>query len=176
MAYPADRRDELRAAYVYRRMDLKAAAAAVSVPYQTAQRWKKQALVSGDCWNQARNAARLADDGALGELTFRVVEGFAALFEATIEQLQKEARSEDVGDALKRADALSKLSDAYIKTMSAASRADPTVDRLSIGIEVLDLLRRFIGDDFPEYREAFAKVLKPFGTHLSKHLAKQKRR
>ena len=155
-------RDTVRRCYVYQRQPIGAAAQAAGVTEQTARRWKLAARQAGDCWDKARAAARIAT-GGLGDLTARVIEDFALLFEATIEELK---HAQDI-DAARKAEALSRLSDAYIKTMKAAGAVDPQIGRLSIALQVLDELAKFIREHHPDQLLAFTNILEPFGGRLS---------
>jgi hypothetical protein len=115
----------------------------------------------GLCWAKARQAARMAS-GGLGDLTAELLEDFALLFQSTVEQI-KDAEV----DPLKKAEAISRLSDAYTKTMRAAAKGAPEIGRLAIALEVLDALAKFVRAHHPEHAEALIEVLEPFGQELA---------
>ena len=162
--HPPERRDAVRAAYVHQRQPLEAAAKQGGVAYQTARGWKRQAATRGDDWDKARGAARMAA-GGLGDLTAQVLEDFALLFSTTLEQLKQP----EVGP-LDRAEAMSRLSDSYVKVVKAASNASPPLAELSIAMKVLSELSVYIRDRHPEDLPRFAAILEPFGQKLAQVL------
>lgn len=162
MAHPQERRGAVRRSYVHERLSLEAAADKHGIAYNTARVWKRKARDDGDDWDKARAAHRMAD-GGLGDITAQLLEDFALLFQATIEEI----KSGDY-DGLKKAEALSRLSDAYTKTMKAAAGGDPRIARLAVALEVLDELAKFIRESFPDELERFVRILEPFGERLSK--------
>lgn len=161
MAHSLETRQAVRRSYVHERLSLKAASDKHKVGYHTVRRWKDQAMADGDCWDKARTASRMAE-GGLGDITTQLLEDFALLFQATVEEI----RDGDY-DGLKKAEALSRLSDAYTKTMKAAAGGDPKIAKLSVALEVLDELARFIRENHPQQLEAFAVILEPFGSRVS---------
>lgn len=162
--HPQERRDQVRAAYVYQRLPLDAAAKACGIGYETARRWKYAAKASGDDWDKARAAGRLAA-GGLGEITAQLLEDFALLFQSTVEQLKAATV-----DPLDRAEAISRLSDAYTKTMKAASTASPPLAELAVAMKVLEHLASFIREHHPQELPRFAAILEPFGARLAEVL------
>lgn len=162
--HPPERRDAVRAAYVHQRMPLEAAAQQGGVAYQTARTWKRQAATQGDDWDRARGAARMAA-GGLGDLTAQVLEDFAILFTATMEQL----KGPQIGP-LDRAEAMSRLSDSYVKVVKAAGNASPPLAELSVAMKVLSELSTYIRDHHPADLPRFAAILEPFGQRLAQVL------
>lgn len=165
MAYPQETRDKLRAAYVYDRLPLQAAAQRVGVQYATAKRWKTDAEELGDHWDRARNAARMAA-GGLGDLTSRVIEDFVLLFESTIDDLKK---LEEPNPMLV-ADAIARLADSYVKVMKAAGGGDRKLSELATAMKVLQSLTEFIRKHHPTDLLKFIEILEPFGQTLSTEL------
>lgn len=161
MAYSQAVREAVRNAYVNDRLPLEAAAERVGVSYSAAQNWKRKAKAEGQCWDKARAAVRMSS-GGLGDLTTQLLEDFAILFQTTVEQI----RDAEV-DPLKKAEAISRLSDAYTKTMRAATKGAPEIGRLAMALEVLDLFAKFVRADYPEHAEALITVLEPFGQTLA---------
>lgn len=166
MAHGKEIQTAVRRSYVNERLSLAAAADKHHIPHVTARSWKKKAKIDGDDWDKARSATRMAE-GGIGELTSQVIEDFAMLFQSTIEDLKKD----DKIDAVKKAEALSRLSDAYSKTMKAASTGSPQIARLSIAMEVLEELAGYIRKHSPDDLPRFASILDPFGQHIAKVLA-----
>ena len=125
--------------------------------------WKKKAKADGDDWDLHRQATRMAS-GGLGDLTTEVLEDFAIQFKQVMEDL----RNDSGLSALSRADTLAKLSDAYIKTINAASKSHAGLNHLAAALEVLEDLAMFIQTTYPEFSESFLEILEPFGSELSK--------
>lgn len=161
MAYSREIRDAVKQAYVRDRLPLEAAAERVGVSYSAAQSWKRKGKAAGDDWDKARQAARMAS-GGLGDLTTQLLEDFAILFQTTVEQIK-----DHDADPIKKAEAISRLSDAYTKTMRAATKGAPEIGRLAMALEVIDLLAKFVQRDFPEHAPALLEVIEPFGKELA---------
>lgn len=161
MAYSQAVRDAVRDAYVQDRLPLEAAAERVGVSYSAAQNWKRRAREQGQDWDKARAASRMSS-GGLGDLTSQLLEDFALLFQSTVEQI----RDADV-DPIKKAEAISRLSDAYTKTMRAATRGAPEIGQLALALEIIDLLAKFVRAEFPQHAEALISVLEPFGQKVA---------
>lgn len=165
MAYGEDTRRALRGEYVYKALSLEAAAERVNVALGTASRWKREALAAGDDWDRARAAARLSADGAEA-VTQAVLEDFVTLFQNTINDLKQDTKA----TGLAKAEALSRLSDAYHKTMSAAAKGSPKLNKLAVAMEVLQLMTKFIKEERPSLAEGFMEMLESFGKRLSEAL------
>jgi len=163
MAHPPEKRQDLRAAYVHDRLGLEAAADKVGVPYGTARRWKSAAEAQGDDWDKARAATSLSHGGA-NTIAQLVLSDFLTMHQATVDSLTEAA---DI-DPLKRAEALSRLADAFQKTMSAVSRAAPELGRYAVATELLKDLAAFVREEHPEHVTALIDVLEPFAVHVAK--------
>lgn len=171
MAHSAETRTRVRTAYVRQRLDLKTAAAAHGVGYGTARRWRAEAEEAGDDWDRARAAARMAD-GCLGDLTYEVLEQFALLFQATIEELRAPvAEGDEPRNPIATAEALAKLADAYTKTVKAAGKVDGKMAELSVALRTLELFTAYLRERRPELLGVFADVLEPFGARLSEEFS-----
>jgi len=166
MAHSPETRQAVRASYVYERLDIEAAAVKNGVSKATALNWKRAAKESGDDWNKARTASRMAN-GSLGDVTQEIMEDFSLLFKSTIANIKN-----GNFDGLQKADAISKLSDAYVKTMNAANKGSPKLARLSIAFEVISELASFIKTHFPEATELFAKILDKFAVRVNEVFGK----
>ncbi|MBL1321548.1 MAG: DUF1804 family protein [Methylophaga sp.] len=161
MAHTNQTRNAVRSSFVYERLSLEAASEKQGVSFNTARVWKKKAKLEGDDWNKARSASRMAQ-GGLGDITTQLLEDFALLFQATITDIR-----DGEYDGLKKAEALSRLSDAYTKTMKAAAGGDPKIAKLSIALETLQLLAVYIKDEHPDVLERFTHILEPFGAKVN---------
>lgn len=161
MAYDEQQVVAVRGSYVYERLNLTAAADKHDVNYQTARRWKAKAKKEGDDWDKARAASRLSS-GGLGDITEKLIEDFGFLFQTTIEEVKKSD-----SDPIKKAEAMSRLADAYTKTMKAASSGNPKIAELAIALKVLEEFAKFIREKSPADIERFAALLEPFGKRVS---------
>lgn len=161
MAHSPETKNAVRSSYVYEHLPLEAACEKHGVNYNTGRVWKTKAKSSGDDWDRARSAKRMAS-GGLGEVTSQIVEEFGLLFQTTINDIKDGEHS-----GLQKAEAISRLSDAYTKVMHAAAKGSPKLAKLAVAVEVLKLLRDFITDNYPDQMETFLAILDPFGTKLN---------
>lgn len=162
MAHGPEVRAALRAACIYEMLSLEAAAERFSVSFASASRWKREAKAAGDDWDKARAAARLAGQGA-DNVSREVLEEFVTLFQSTIAQLKN---APDV-PALAKAEALSRLSDAYYKTMRATAANNPKLNKLAVAMEVVQMLVKFIREEHPQHIESLLDVLEGFGQRVT---------
>jgi hypothetical protein len=161
MAHAPEIKHAVRRSYVMERQPLEVAANKHDVSYNTARAWKKSAKESGDDWDRARAASRMAA-GNLGDLTTQVMEEFALLFQVTMEDL-----ANGDYDGLAKAEAMSRLADAYTKCVKAAGGGDSNIARLAVALEMLGHLVEFVQTHFPQHAEALLEVLEPFGEELN---------
>lgn len=155
---------EVRKAYVFERLDLTIAAAKHAVPYATATRWKKKAKVDGDCWDKARTALRLSS-GGLGDLSIQVLEDFTFQYQSLMEEIKQavDMKPQD------KVDIMTKLADSFVKISAAVGKSNPQVAAVAEAIKVIDLLRQFIEEHFPQHANAFVEILTPFGDEIGRH-------
>lgn len=161
MAHDADTRAALRRAYVVDRQPLEAAASLLDISYSTARAWKAKAKMRGDDWDRARLAEEVGD-GGVKALTRLVLEEFIPLFKSTIAAIKT-----DKLDGVEKAEAISRLSDAYVKTVKASGAVDPSIAKLSWAMDVMRLLASFTAERFPQHQAALLEVLEPFGERLA---------
>ncbi|SMH62852.1 DUF1804 family protein [Azospirillum agricola] len=168
MAHGDATRADLRRAYVYDRLELPAAADRVAVSLSTARRWKSDAEAEGDDWEKARTAARLAGDGrqSVAEM---ILNDYLMLHQACMEEV-KAARTID---PLKKAEVLSRLADAFNKTMGAVSKASPELSRLAVATDVIQRLAGFIRKRKapPAVLEFLIDALDEFASELARDFA-----
>ncbi len=162
MAYSPEVRQAVRTTYL-KGLPLKAAAEANSVPYETARSWKRKAELAGDNWDNARAATRLSQ-GSVQELTASIIEDFVHLFQSTMDEVK---HAEGL-KPLQKAEVISRLSDAYTKTVKAAGDSSPELSRLSVAMDVLKLQADFIRTNYPQHLDAFMELLGPFGEVVSR--------
>lgn len=162
MAHSPEVKHKARALYVHDGLGLEQAAQKLKISPRTASRWKQEALDGGDDWDKARAASLLAGEGA--EAVSRVVlEEFLKLFQTSLDEISREKLK-----PMEKAEAMSRLADAYTKTIRAIQKSAPELNRLAVASEVLQLLAKFVRDRFPAHAAAFMEVLEPFGEELVK--------
>jgi hypothetical protein len=163
MAHPPETTAKLRAAYVYERLGLEAAAEKAGVSIASARRWKRDAESAGDDWDRARSAARLAGDGN-SLLSQMILDDYLTMHQSTIEGVK------DAADMtpLQKAEVMSRLADAFTKTMAAVSKASPQLNRLGVATDVLQRLSRYAAEVHPHLAPALLEVLEPFSVELAR--------
>jgi hypothetical protein len=161
MAYETAKRAKLRRYYVVDRQPLNAAAKLSSVSYSTARAWKQAAVERGDDWDRARLAEDVGE-GGVKALTRLVLEEFIPLFKSTIQAIKS-----DKLDGIEKAEALSRISDAYSKAVKASGAVDPGVAKLGWAMDVMRLLAQFTAERFPQHQSALLEILEPFGEALA---------
>jgi hypothetical protein len=162
MAYGPEVRSSVRTNFIHGN-DLKGAATLFGVSYETARNWKRDDKERGDDWDKAKAAYRLSNSD-LDAMTAAIIERFVFLFETTISQIEED----DKITPLEKAEAISRLSDAYQKTVKAAKSSSRELSALSVALDVLKRLAQFIEEKFPQYKEPFVEVLAPFGKELTR--------
>lgn len=162
MAHPKETVTAARSAYVYEALSQEAIAQKCNVSVATVARWKKSALAGGDDWDRARAAARLSGQGTEA-VTQAVLEDFVLLFQSTLNEIKKDTQMKP----LAKAEAISRLSDAYNKTMAAVAKGNPKLNKLAVAMEVIQELAEFIRQNYPMHAGAYAEILEPFGQRVS---------
>ena len=142
-------------------LPLDAAAATAKASYSTARNWKRAAKAAGDDWDVARTAKQISS-GSVAEVMQTVIAGLAQQFAATIQTLEDQTDMEPMA----KANILLKVADAFVKTMAAASKGNPKLDRLGTAMEVLQMLVLFISERYPEIRKQFIDVAEAFGPEV----------
>lgn len=165
MAYGNEIRDAVRGAYVHERLPLAEAARRSGIGYETARSWKKRDKRRGDCWDMARDASRLIK-GGIGEVSAGFLENFVRLFQSTVRGLE-EAKDKDGYNPIEVAEALSRISDAYVKTARAMTQTNPALSRLSVAYEVMEELTDYIRTKHPDQLGQWVDMLEPFSRRLS---------
>jgi hypothetical protein len=165
VAHPPETRSALRSAYIHDRLSLEAASEKIGVPIGTARRWKSAAAADGDDWDRARAAASLSHGGA-NTIAQLVVADFLTLHQATVDSLND---AKDV-PPLARAEAMSRLADAFSKTMNAAARAAPELGRFAVANELIQDLALFVRDERlgAEMTTAVIDILERFSVHVAR--------
>jgi len=162
MAHDAKTRTALRRSYVVDRQPLTAAASLLGISYSTARAWKDAALKRGDDWDRARMAEDVGD-GGVKTLTRMVLEEFIPLFQTTVQAIQGETKL----GAVDKAEAISRLADAYAKTVKASGAVDPAIAKLAWAMDVLRKLAEFTVARFPQHQAALLELIEPFGEQIA---------
>lgn len=162
MAYTPETISAIRAAYVYEALNREQLSERFNVPVSTIARWKKDALKNGDDWDRARAAVRLSGQG-MEAVTAAVLEDFVLMFQSTLASVKGNTEIKP----LERAEVISRLADAYTKTMNSAAKGSPKINKLAVAMEVLQLMVKYIQTERPDLIEHFSDVLTGFGEKLA---------
>lgn len=163
MAHGEDVRRSVRGAYVYRGLPLEDAAEKCGVSFSTAARWKRQAAEDGDDWDRARTVARISGENK--EDIFRgIIEEYLLLHKSTIDDIRADMESSPI----KKAEAISRLADAFHKTVHSLGEVSPELSRLAVANDVLRHLSKFVVEKYPNHGEAFIEILEPFGAEIAR--------
>ncbi|EME69727.1 hypothetical protein H261_11854 [Paramagnetospirillum caucaseum] len=163
MAHPPEAKAAIRHAYVVDKLDLEQAAARTGIPHATARKWKAAASAAADDWDKARAAHSLTSSGA-GTIAQLVLHDFLAMYQSTVDAV----RDDITLPAMQRAETLSRLADAFQKTMSAVAKAAPDLGRFAVATELLSDLAEFVAREFPDHRAGLLEILEPFGAFVAK--------
>lgn len=163
MAHAQERRTQLRGLYVYKRLPMESACAAVHVPRSTANRWKQEAKAAGDDWDSARAAVAMGDD-SFKQLGSRLIEDFLHEFQATMQMVRQ---NKELGPQ-QRTQMLTSLADSFNKTMSSFRKLAPELNRHAVALDALQRLASFAQQRYPHNVPALLEMLEPFGEELAK--------
>ncbi len=162
MAHKPEIKQAARAAFAYEALTFEQISERLGVSIHTLGRWKRESKDGGDDWDRARSAARLSGQGQEA-VTAAVLEDFVLLFQSTIADLKA---ADNIGP-IEKAEAISRLTDAYNKTMSAASKSSPKLNKLAVAMETIQHLSAYIKAEYPHLVEDFADMLDGFGRKIS---------
>lgn len=155
--------------YVHHYKTLSEIAEACGKTDVTIRLWRKAAADLGDDWDKARSASRISE-GGLGNLTAQILEEFALKSQSVMEQLKS------VEDPLEAAEAMAKVSTAYVKLSNALKNSTPQLNELAVAQKVIKELKTFIQDKYPQHIGVFVDILEPFSVVLSKTLGRSNER
>jgi hypothetical protein len=162
MAHDGETRRSVRVAYV-QGLPLEAAAERFGIPFRTASRWKAAAKAAGDDWDRARASNRIAGEG-IEKFVQTILEDYLPLHQATMEAI----RTDTELPPLKKAEAVSRLADAFHKTVHAAGEASPEISKLAVVHDVLHKLSKFVVEKYPTHGPAFVEILEPFALEAAR--------
>lgn len=162
MAHDSETRRSVRVAYVQGQA-LEAAAEQFGIPFRTVSRWKAAAKAGGDDWDKARAANRIAGEG-VSSFVQTILEEYLPLHQSTMEAIRLDKEL----PALKKAEAVSRLADAFHKTVHAAGEASPEISKLAVVHDVLHKLSKFVVERYPAHGPAFVEILEPFALEAAR--------
>lgn len=162
MAYAQEDKDKVRKSYISDRLSLDSVASIHGIPYQTVQRWKKQAKEHGDDWDKIR-AAQTLSGGEVEDTARELLTDLIIIFKNTTNSV----KSDEI-DSVTKVKLLASLADSYNKAVSANRKLMPVTDKLAIAMTVMEMLGKYIQDTKPEAMPVFVEILVPFGEVLSK--------
>lgn len=154
-------REEARALYVHGALRMPAIAEKLALPLRTLYRYKEQARAAGDDWEDARLAALVAGLGYQATVS-HVLEGLLKQAQAVMGSIQEDPKL----TAEQRMNLLAKLAYAMNMARKSAEALNPKISKLTVGLEVLSLLTRYIRDQHPDQAAVFLDILQPFGADL----------
>lgn len=163
MAHAPEKKAAIRSRYVFDRLSIEVAAEREGVPVSTARKWKMAAEASGDDWEKARAAASLSTTGTQ-TIAQLVLVDYLALHQSTVEGI----KTDGAIPAIQRAEALSRLADAFQKTMSAVAKAAPELGQYAVASEILQMQAVFVRENYPQHIDAFLEILEPFGLDVAR--------
>lgn len=158
-----EKRATARTLYVHDRLALTTIADRLDTAVSTVRRWKRDAENAGDDWEAARSLHAMSGGGQETVL-LDLIRDYVVLHKSVIDQLHE-------ADNIKPADkvtALSKLADAFAKTMASAERVSPKISKLAVATDVLQRLGEYVMETTPSAAPALLDVLEPFGVRLAK--------
>jgi transposase-like protein len=162
MAHSPETKAQVRASYIYERLSIEDAATKHGVSKSAAQAWKRIACSEGDDWDKAR-AAHSLSKGGIESVNAVVLEDFMLQFKATIEAVK-----DGDYDAMQKTNALAKLADSYSKITNSVAKTSPTISKLAIAMQVINLLADFIKEKYPDQLPVFVEMLQQFGQEICK--------
>lgn len=163
MAHASEKRSQLRGLFVYKRLPMEAACAAMHLPRSTGNRWKLDAKAAGDDWDKARAAVAMGDESHK-QLAQQLLEEYLLQHKAVMEQLNGQADLQ----AADRARILAGLMDGFHKAMASFKKLSPELNRHAIALDTLQRLATFTQQRFPVHVPILLEMLEPFGEELAK--------
>lgn len=163
MAHAQERRTQLRGLYVFKRLPMESACAAVHVPRSTANRWKQEAKNAGDDWDTARAAVAMGDEN-FSQLSKKLLEDYLVMHQAVVDEIKADKELKAAG----KVTALASLTDSFNKTMAALRRIAPELNRHAVALDALQRLANFAQQRYPHNVPALLEMLEPFGEELAK--------
>jgi hypothetical protein len=152
-----------RLMYVEEGSYMKDIAAHFEVAERTVLNWKMRDKESGNDWDKARSAY-LIGPGGPDSIVHVFVPLFFKLMNDTMKRVQN-AKPEEINIA-DQVSMITRLTDSSVKAANAIGKLQPQLNELSIALKMLDALRKFTAQRFPQHSAAFAEMLEPFGEEV----------
>lgn len=162
MAHDRSRRARAFDLYV-RGETLDSVAAQVGAAVSTLRRWRQDGAATGTDWDKARDVYALSKGGQTNAL-MAILRDMVPL----LGRVQKEIEAEDV-PALKKAEALAKLSDSFSKVSSSVAKLTPELSRLSVASDTVGALVDYVLTHHKDAAATLLPVLEGFSPWLSAH-------
>lgn len=163
MAHAQERRTQLRGLYVYKRLPMESACAALHLPHGTGKRWKLEAKARGDDWDSARAAVAMGDEN-FTQLGKKLLEDYLVMHQEVMDEIKLDKKLTH----LEKATMMASLTDSFNKTMAALKRIAPELSRHSVALDTLTRLTGFAQKRFPQHVPGLIEMLEPFGEELAK--------
>lgn len=165
MAHGTEKRTQLRGLYVYKRLPMEAACAAMrpSLPKSTGNRWKADARAKGDDWDSARAAVALGDEN-FAQLGKKLLEDYLVMHQAVVDGIKADKKMSHMDKVV----SLASLTDSFNKTMSALRKVAPELNRHAVALDALQRLANFAQQRHPKHVPMLLELLEPFGEELAK--------
>ncbi|ARU65478.1 DUF1804 family protein [Histophilus somni] len=159
----------VRRYYVFDRFTLEQSAERAGVSFNTARRWKAEALKNGDDWDKARDVQIMAG-GELTDISQSLLTGFIVQYRSTMEELQSNAEVSSKDKVL----LLGTLADSFAKMTAASKKILPEVSELAVAMRTIKLFGDFIQQTHPNLLGDFLEALNGFGAVLDQNFKKGK--
>jgi len=164
--YQKNIRDEVRALYVHSHLNIPQISDRLNLPVRTIHRYRANARNDGDDWEVARLSALVAGQGYQAAVS-QVLEGLLKQSQCVMQAINED----ETLDPEKKMSMLAQLAYSMNMARKAAEGLNPKISKLTVALEVLNLLTRHIRDEHPEHAAAFLEILQPFGTELRRRYA-----
>ncbi|MBF0165401.1 MAG: DUF1804 family protein [Magnetococcales bacterium] len=156
---------EARTRYVYRGMSVEALSKDLGVSVSTMRRWLNEEAMKGDDWGKARIAAHLST-GGVEEISQAMMSLLSRSITRANEILAQAEANPDPQATIELIGVIRGLSDAYLKTIHAAKRGSPEIDRVALVADFVLLLDAFILREHPHAMEGLRQALPEFSKEL----------
>jgi uncharacterized protein YjcR len=163
MAKDAALRAKAKKHYVQDVLPLSAIAKRLSLSVRTLAKWKADDARDGLSWDKERLAMRVSKKSV--EAT---AQECMAIFLEYHRQVIEEVKANDALSTMEKVAAATALADSFNKNVRACASAAPSVNKLAIAIDFLQLLVTFVSEKHPDAAPTLLAVLEPFGAELAK--------
>lgn len=159
-------RNEVRATYVHGNLSFAQIGEKLNLPLRTLYRYKAQAREKGDDWEDARLSALISGMGYQAAVS-QVLEGLLRQSQCVMQAIT----DDNTLSSEKKMTMLAQLAFSMNMARKSAEGLNPKINKLSVALEILNLLTRYIRDHHPEHVATFLDILQPFGADLRKRYA-----